>query len=631
MGHSIHASATPDAARDTGAARRTRRVDLSPDTIRHGGLADARAVLSESGRPLDRARRRDHEARLHHDFAAVRIHDDDRASRSARAMDARAYTVGTHIVLDRDRCEPSSPDGDRLLAHELAHVVQQGVVADMASVRSIGSADSAAEREASAMSALPSTERHVREQVAPQIQRDLVAPGRLAEVHQDLFVSAPGPGGGTRRTWRDPTSTDAGTAGEIIRQAKAAIRQFVADNPMAVGGSIDTRTTQANLDADALIVNQRIRRRFPQITLSVSDQQIADAVGVITSSITSDADFLHEWLANRLITWSDIELYSISETDPRFIAVLDALLADSDVGPDIRVMASRIGGFQRGEGTSREIFVHRGASQAQRRLILIHELVHFYAHASYRDWVNGTTDSRFYNEGFTEWLAQRVMTSEERADRSSYHDRVNAIQTQVAARVSEDDMARAFFGGEVWRIETKSTIARREFASASGIREGATQREEAADSRTGPGINEEVAAGAHYRFLNLGHDRAEPKPEHVTYFDTIKSTYIDHDTALRVRFEGHASTAGSEGHNDRLSLLRAQAFYRMARTQGVPAARLIGASRPAHFGETRPTLTEEDAQTRAFNRRVEMLLTPGDAPAGAARSTDDESRRSTAP
>ncbi len=60
------------------------------------------------------------------DFSRVRVHTDDRAAASARAVDAHAYTVGSHIVFDRGRYAPATPAGQRLLAHELAHVVQQG-------------------------------------------------------------------------------------------------------------------------------------------------------------------------------------------------------------------------------------------------------------------------------------------------------------------------------------------------------------------------------------------------------------------------------------------------------------------------------------------------------------------------
>jgi hypothetical protein len=56
----------------------------------------------------------------------VRVHTDERAAASARSVDAHAYTVGSHIAFDRGRYAPGTPSGRALIAHELAHVVQQG-------------------------------------------------------------------------------------------------------------------------------------------------------------------------------------------------------------------------------------------------------------------------------------------------------------------------------------------------------------------------------------------------------------------------------------------------------------------------------------------------------------------------
>lgn len=55
----------------------------------------------------------------------VRIHDDTQAASAARAVDARAYTVGRHIVFGAGQYAPHAPAGRALLAHELAHTVQQ--------------------------------------------------------------------------------------------------------------------------------------------------------------------------------------------------------------------------------------------------------------------------------------------------------------------------------------------------------------------------------------------------------------------------------------------------------------------------------------------------------------------------
>ncbi|HEX2030249.1 MAG TPA: DUF4157 domain-containing protein, partial [Actinomycetota bacterium] len=82
-------------------------------------------VLRSPGRPLDPGTRTQMEARLGHDFGAVRVHTDSRAGRSADAVQALAYTVGSHVAFAPGRYAPGSPQGRRLLAHELTHVVQQ--------------------------------------------------------------------------------------------------------------------------------------------------------------------------------------------------------------------------------------------------------------------------------------------------------------------------------------------------------------------------------------------------------------------------------------------------------------------------------------------------------------------------
>jgi hypothetical protein len=82
-------------------------------------------VLGSPGATLDPKTRAFFEPRFGHDFSRVRVHHDARAAHSARAIGARAYTVGADIVFGRGEYDPFSPRGARLLAHELAHVVQQ--------------------------------------------------------------------------------------------------------------------------------------------------------------------------------------------------------------------------------------------------------------------------------------------------------------------------------------------------------------------------------------------------------------------------------------------------------------------------------------------------------------------------
>ena len=65
------------------------------------------------------------EPRFGYDFSHVRVHADTRAAESARAVNARAFTVGQDVVFGAGQYSPDITEGKRLLAHELTHVVQQ--------------------------------------------------------------------------------------------------------------------------------------------------------------------------------------------------------------------------------------------------------------------------------------------------------------------------------------------------------------------------------------------------------------------------------------------------------------------------------------------------------------------------
>lgn len=84
-----------------------------------------REALSSTGQPLDSAARDFMETRFGRDFGDVRLHTNPQAARSAAALDARAFTVGRHIVFAEGQFALATADGKKLIAHELAHVVQQ--------------------------------------------------------------------------------------------------------------------------------------------------------------------------------------------------------------------------------------------------------------------------------------------------------------------------------------------------------------------------------------------------------------------------------------------------------------------------------------------------------------------------
>jgi hypothetical protein len=110
------------------------------------------AALREAGHPADPATLARFEPAFGCDLSAVRLHTSDRAAASAATVAARAYTVGNHIVFGRGEYAPGTGGGRRLIAHELAHVIQQsrGGSATPAEAPALqASADHAAEAAAS--------------------------------------------------------------------------------------------------------------------------------------------------------------------------------------------------------------------------------------------------------------------------------------------------------------------------------------------------------------------------------------------------------------------------------------------------------------------------------------------------
>ena len=95
----------------------------------------AAAAVGGPGRPLEPATRREFEIHLGADLSAVRLHDDPAAAAATRATGAEGLALGDDVALAVGRHDPASPRGRALLAHELAHVVQQRAAGSAAAVQ----------------------------------------------------------------------------------------------------------------------------------------------------------------------------------------------------------------------------------------------------------------------------------------------------------------------------------------------------------------------------------------------------------------------------------------------------------------------------------------------------------------
>jgi hypothetical protein len=126
--HACACGGTPD---DTGEcpACRAKRLGIQRQSTSAEAVAAPPSVhttLHAPGQPLDAGVRAFLEPRFGYDFSQVRVHTNPQAAESAKAVNAHAYTVGQNVVFGAGQYQPHSSAGQKLLAHELTHVVQQG-------------------------------------------------------------------------------------------------------------------------------------------------------------------------------------------------------------------------------------------------------------------------------------------------------------------------------------------------------------------------------------------------------------------------------------------------------------------------------------------------------------------------
>lgn len=80
--------------------------------------------LHGKGSSLSKAAQQFFGKRIGYDFSKVKIHNDQEAAESAKSVNAKAYTIGDHIVFNEGQYNTESTEGKKLMAHELVHVIQ---------------------------------------------------------------------------------------------------------------------------------------------------------------------------------------------------------------------------------------------------------------------------------------------------------------------------------------------------------------------------------------------------------------------------------------------------------------------------------------------------------------------------
>ncbi|MEM9292156.1 MAG: hypothetical protein AAGD01_10785 [Acidobacteriota bacterium] len=482
---------------------------------------------------------------------------------------------------------------------------------------------------------------------APRIQRTpLDDPTRFDTVHDGLFVRPLVPAATGQLPWNRAAEA------RIQREMERHVIAQLSAQPTKLLGTVAARTTQAAAEADAQSADGQLRGHFSMLSTPLTAAQSRAAVVVFQPDFpvggAPSADFVEQWIDNQLPDRTTVGQYQLVAGSPQRQAFLQALATNSStfpVAPILRGvrrklvadgvpaaqipayiaayrrqlmgkswqwlynrMASRSGGFHRGG----QVFISAGKDPASRMLTLIHEMVHLHTDNAFRDWTAATTGPRVVLEGATEILARQAMTPAQlqrrRASGANYQGRVDILNQRLMPHISMDDLARAVFLGEVWRLEGQSQQSQNQFQQQVGLDPNATRQEEVQQAASAVGFVQEVDAGQRYRYMNLDIGGTHPRPEHETHLRQVILPMLTAQPNLQLRFVGHTSSTGSASFNRRLSRRRAAAFNRFARSLGIAPARLLGASRPSGEGFDQMHADDSTVQGRAFNRRVELFL-----------------------
>jgi hypothetical protein len=149
-------------------------------------------VIRSPGQPLDAATRAFMEPRFGYDFSRTRVHVGGQAAQSASAVNARAFTVGERLVFGEGQYQPHAASGRQLIAHELAHVVQQSQARALPPQRAIGGSPDAPEQETAAHTANDQRTADVRPASSPLARLQRTCGAALGKPKKDCTESDTG-------------------------------------------------------------------------------------------------------------------------------------------------------------------------------------------------------------------------------------------------------------------------------------------------------------------------------------------------------------------------------------------------------------------------------------------------------
>jgi hypothetical protein len=189
----VAAVASREPARAAAKVGKAQRAHVPAPAARQSALSSVHDVLEAPGESLDELTLRAMQRSFAFDFGRVRVHTNAAAAESARHLDAAAYTVGPHLVFGQSQYEPATEEGQQLIAHELAHVVQQRSAGEVKREEDVevGETEDRFEREARSHAAEVSQGGVV--PLSAPLERPRLQRSILGSFFSDLFSLSPGP------------------------------------------------------------------------------------------------------------------------------------------------------------------------------------------------------------------------------------------------------------------------------------------------------------------------------------------------------------------------------------------------------------------------------------------------------
>jgi two-component system, NtrC family, response regulator GlrR len=419
-------------------------------------------VLRSPGHPLDAAFSASFGELLDHDFSHVRLHTDARAAESARSVNALAYTVGSDIVFGSGQYALGVPAGQRLLAHELTHVVQQsGGTAGTSSNLEIGPVDDTWEQQADAMadSLTKGSARTSRR----------IVPGKSAEIQREPDQQRTG----------DVTQQPAPKprAPEVIADTAADQQQWRTRVDAAVRSQYGLKGPGMMSGQVSFVSEAEFGRRFPAAEMEGK---------LYTIFLTWGRSWTDE--PGQILDFNKIPFFDVGETPTSTEQLRNfikkGIAANSFRGQTRERDVSTGGRFPVFTLTPQQLiakfiagFTEVSVPRAKRQIIiqapsyvdtLVHEACHFYVSDQFRDMARQRKDGEFYlgnarisqilMEGFAEYFSRQVM----RANEAVFGPTVGGYDAEVEqvhrihATLKEAALREAYFGGDARQIRRVS-------------------------------------------------------------------------------------------------------------------------------------------------------------------------------